>query len=65
MSRHQHHPSHHSHSTPSKKKFYNDWRLIVAVILMLIAMITYVLTMDESLEPALPGEPPTVQPAEI
>ena len=36
-------------SGPKRKRLHKDWRLWVAVILMLAAMIIYVLTLDDSL----------------
>ena len=40
----------HTKSSGSKgKKLHKDWRVWVAVILMLAAMIIYVLTLDDSL----------------
>lgn len=45
----QHHASH-----PPKKKPHQDWRIIVAAVFMMIAMIMYVLTMDEADAPAGP-----------
>ena len=41
-------------SEPKKSeswKFHKDWRVWIAVILMLIAMFTYVLTLDEAAVP--------------
>ncbi len=66
MSRHQHHKHnpHHESSRP-KKKLHQNWIFIVGVILMLIAMVVYVLTMDESIVPADSGEPPITSPADI
>lgn len=67
MSRHQHHP-HHPHNENSsvhpRKSFHRDWRFIVAVILMLIAIIVYVMTLDDSVVPVpTPENPPGAQPA--
>ena len=57
--------SHTSHPTPKKKKPHQDWRIIVAAVVMLIAMILYVLTMDETvvLDPMQPATPPVDAPA--
>jgi hypothetical protein len=41
--------SHTEGSGPKGKKLHKDWRVWVAVILMLAAMIIYVLTLDDSL----------------
>jgi hypothetical protein len=53
------HPQHQSgHGPPrgsAKRGLHRDWRLWLAVILMLAAMAAYVMTMDESL---LPGPEP-------
>ena len=50
---HEHdHPSdHESHRTHKKRPFHQDWRVWTAVILMLAAMLAYVLSMDESIQP--------------
>jgi len=52
------HPKHdgHKHSTANgpKRPIHHDWRLWVAVVLMLAAMGAYVATMDEAI---VPGEP--------
>lgn len=55
---------HHKHSEPHKheqgdacksngRKFHKDWRVWLAVGLMLAAMITYVLTLDDSIVPSI------------
>lgn len=51
--------SHTSHPAPKKKKPHQDWRIIVAAVVMMIAMIMYVLTMDESevIDPMQPAAP--------
>jgi hypothetical protein len=56
--------SHHHHQSAdrSKKKLHQDWRVIAAVVLMLIAMLAYVLTQDESVGPT-PGA--TGSPANV
>lgn len=56
--------SHTSHSAPKKKKVHQDWRIIVAAVVMMIAMILYVLTMDETvvldpMKPAAPADAPS------
>lgn len=51
MSRHQHH--HHnkdSQQEPRAKPFHRSWLFIVAVILMLIGIVAYVLSIDESVD---------------
>ncbi len=40
---------------PWRKRAHKDWRLWVVVVLMLVAMVIYVTTMDESIRP---GEAP-------
>src|SRR5664279_4745471 len=44
MSQHHHHHDHDHHQTAErpKKKLHQDWRFIVAVVLMLIAIATYI-----------------------
>ena len=58
----QHHHQHKHHSP--KKGLHKDWRMWTAVALMLAAMVAYVLSMDESiqpgdgeLQPAVPAAP--------
>jgi hypothetical protein len=59
---HGHHGDHgHAKRAPSRG-LHRDWRLWVAVALMLAAMIAYVLSMDESLVPGGDGEK---QPAAV
>jgi hypothetical protein len=50
QSEHTHH--HDEARRPSKKGIHRDWRLWVAVVLMLAAIGAYLATMDESLQPA-------------
>lgn len=67
MSRHQHHHRPHKSSPEvgsSKKKLYRHWLFVLGVILMILAMLVYVLTMDDSIVPA-PGEMPVEQAADI
>jgi hypothetical protein len=51
--------SHTNHSGPKRKKLHQDWRIIAAAVVMMIAMIMYVLTMDETvvLDPMTPVAP--------
>ncbi|MEY3895650.1 MAG: hypothetical protein RLZZ214_1169 [Verrucomicrobiota bacterium] len=51
----------HHLNNPPKKKLHQDWRIIAAAVVMMIAMIMYVLTMNEATAPA--GPMPTAQPA--
>jgi hypothetical protein len=55
MNQHQHK---HKHAA-SKKGLHKDWRAWIAVLLMLAAMLAYVMSMDEAIQPGEPGE---VQP---
>jgi hypothetical protein len=59
--------NHHHHTEkPSKKKIHQDWRVIVAVVLMLIAIVTYVMTLDEAVIPGeAPGTPAVPVPAAL
>ncbi len=41
--------SHTESRGPKRKRLHKDWRVWMAVILMLAAMIIYVLTLDDSL----------------
>jgi hypothetical protein len=40
-----------SHKHPSRGKMHKDWRAWIAFLLMLVAIITYVLTLDDSIIP--------------
>jgi hypothetical protein len=44
----QHHPGQSASDKP-RRKLHKDWRMWVAVILMLAAIMIYVLTLDDSL----------------
>jgi len=51
----------HDHETKyTKKKLHQDWRFIVAVVLMLIAIAAYVMSLDEAM---VPGQAPTAPAA--
>jgi hypothetical protein len=41
----------HHHRRRSRKKWHKDWRAWLAIVLMLAAIITYVLTLDDSIVP--------------
>lgn len=57
MSKHHGEHSHeHKHHGGGKRPLHKDWRLWVGVILMLVAIATYVLTLDESI---IPGRGPS------
>ena len=49
--------SHHHATDFPKKKLHHDWRFIVAVVLMLIAIVAYVLTLDDRMIPAPHSQP--------
>lgn len=51
---HHHSQSEHEHQRPPKKGFHQDWRLWVAVLLMLAGMLVYLTSDDESIQPAPP-----------
>jgi len=55
----------HDHETKyTRKKLHQDWRFIVAVVLMLIAIIAYVMTLDDRLVPGpAPVSPSATAPA--
>jgi hypothetical protein len=54
-----HHGSHHHHGdAPASKPFHKDWRLWLAVILMLIGMGAYIVSLDESNPPGGPPQQP-------
>jgi len=46
-----HHHAGHDHDRPRKRPFHKDWRLWVVVGLMLVGIIVYILTLDESVRP--------------
>ena len=54
----------HGHQEPSNKgpwytQVHRDWRFWTAVILMILAMVVYIVTQDESLMPGGRVAPPT------
>jgi hypothetical protein len=57
MTHHNHHgpelDGHGQKGEPSVKKFHKDWRVWLAVVIMLAAAIIYVLTLDDSIVPAI------------
>ena len=55
----------HDHETKyTRKKLHQDWRFIIAVVLMLIAIVAYVLTLDDRVAPGpAPVSPPATAPA--
>ncbi len=52
---------HSDHKDPSGWKPHTDWRAWMAVI-MLVAIGVYVLTLDESIQPAPNNPPPAATP---
>jgi hypothetical protein len=62
MTQHSHkHSESHRHGRedegePSSMKFHKDWRVWLVVGMMLLAMIMYVLTLDDSIVPAIMGQ---------
>ena len=65
MSKHKKHPHGNDHHgtvddrATNKKMIHHDWRFWTAIVLMLLAMVGYVLSLDESLPPG-GGEQPEV-----
>jgi hypothetical protein len=45
---HSHHHDKHAHDGPRKRPIHKDWRLWVVVVLMLLGIVIYILTFDES-----------------
>ena len=63
MSNHHKHPHDHTHNHPHEKhgrKLHKDWRLWVAVGLMLVCMLIYIFTLDLAIWPNTKpaGNPP-------
>jgi len=56
--KHDHHGDHHSSGHRKNQGLHKDWRLWVAVVLMLGAMAMYVLSDDESIQPGGEVAPP-------
>ncbi len=46
---HKHDHQHHNH--PPKKGLHKDWRVWTGVILMIIAMVAFILSDDEGIQP--------------
>ncbi|HVC96154.1 MAG TPA: hypothetical protein VND64_20900 [Pirellulales bacterium] len=62
-SEYKHHDEKHAHDQrrgkrPWWRQPHKDWRVYVAVALMLLAMFAYVATFDEALVPGNPGKQP-------
>jgi hypothetical protein len=67
MNQHNHHGHEHKHNTHSTKRApHKDWRLWAGVVLMLIAIVAYILSLDEEIVPGEPGieQPVPAMPAE-
>jgi hypothetical protein len=65
MNQHQH-PHDHSHAHHQEKpgrQFHKDWRVWVGVIVMLVALASYILTFDERFRPAPAPAPETAAPS--
>jgi hypothetical protein len=60
MSKHHEHSHELKQGSGGKRPLHKDWRLWLGVILMLVAMLVYVLTLDESIIPG--GGPSDEQP---
>ncbi len=59
--KHEHHGhDHHGHGHSSRKKrgLHKDWRTWVVVVLVLAAMLMYVVSDDESIQPSGKTAPP-------
>ncbi len=61
MTHHEHDPQHHGrqhehHHTHKRRGIHRDWRVWLAVAIMLGAMFMYVMSMDESLAPGGGGQ---------
>lgn len=59
MNKHDHAGHKHPHSGHAKKPIHHDWRAWVVVGLMLLGMVVYVLSLDESLVPGGPAAAPS------
>jgi Co/Zn/Cd efflux system component len=58
MSHHHDHGHEHHHASKLRKP-HIKWTAIIVVVLMLVAMLAYVFTDDDSLVPGQPQQPPT------
>lgn len=63
MTQHKHEKDHHQHSNSKKKGLHTDWRMWFVVALMLVAMLVYVLSDDEAIQPGDPNLAPAVPAA--
>ncbi len=70
MNQHHDHPGHHHHNHEGHhheekpgRQFHKDWRVWLAVVVILAALGIYVLTNGEVLRPAPPPQPPAQVPA--
>jgi hypothetical protein len=53
---HGHHHSGHHHEEKPARQYHKDWRVWVAIVVILVAMGVYVLTNGEVLRPAPPPQ---------
>jgi hypothetical protein len=61
-----HHSNHPHHSSPApNKQIHKDWRVWIAVVLMLAAMAAYILSIDESVIPEGPPQNAAEQGVEV
>lgn len=58
-----HHDAKHDEA-PKKKLIHHDWRFWVAIVLMAIGMITYIFSLDESIQPEGDEQPEVPAAAE-
>jgi hypothetical protein len=62
---HHNHEGHHHEEKPGRQ-FHKDWRIWLAVVVLLVALGIYVLTNGEVLRPAPPPQPaPSTVPAPV
>ena len=56
MSKHHHHPheGHHSGAPKAAKPMHHDWRFYAAGLLILVALMAYLLSLDLSTSPKAP-----------
>lgn len=60
---HEQHGKSHSHHAPKKKPIHKDWRAWLVVGLMIGAMVIYILSLNEEVEPGNDQEQPAVPAA--
>jgi hypothetical protein len=57
MNEERHHHSGHHHDDKPRRQYHKDWRVWIAVVVLLAALGTYVLTNGEVLRPAPAPQP--------